>query len=92
MTLYFRLNLRPEDVYEGLNLLPDDIFRRIPLEVWDAAATLSNGGPLRPVEIFEELQTIATEIQNLGLIARIEYGKAFNLYIGLDAPQKGQKK
>ena len=92
MTLFFRLNLRPEDVYEGLNLLPDHIFRRLSREIWDAAAVLSNGGPLRPVEIFEELHPIAVELQKLGLVARIEYGKTFNLYIGLDAPQKGQKK
>ena len=92
MTLFFRLNLRPEDVYEGLNLLPDHLFRHLSSETWDAAAVLSHGGPLRPVEIFEELHTVAVELQKLGLIARIEYGKTFNLYIGLDAPQKGQKK
>ena len=83
MTLFFRLNLRPEDVYEGLALLPESIQRRISDEIWDAASTLAHGGPLRPVEIFEELHRIAVGLQRLGLRARIEYGIKFNLYIGL---------
>ena len=85
----FRFNCRPAELSAVVEALPADIYNGIPMEAWDAIATLaaSPAGDVRhlPDEeaaaIFSDLLTVARAFWALDLVFRIECGHYFNLYI-----------
>lgn len=84
----FRFNCRPDELSAVVEALPADIYNGLPMEAWDAIATLatttSDVRRLPDEEaaaVFSDLLTVARAFWALNLVFRIECGHYFNLYI-----------